>query len=85
MFSLKSTSTTPIFSQNNAIGHSNDVTLVLDGKSLEFTLTEELRNDFINVCTSCKAVVCCRVSPIQKAHMVELVKDHTKVKEVHRS
>jgi len=66
------------FSQNNAIGHSNDVTLVLDGKSLEFTLTEELRNDFINVCTSCKAVVCCRVSPIQKAHMVELVKDHTK-------
>ena len=26
----------------------------------------------------CKAVICCRVTPLQKAQVVELVKDHKK-------
>merc|ERR550519_2069099 len=60
------------------IGKDNELTLVVDGKSLEFTLEPELKNDFIDLCISCKAVICCRVSPIQKAEMVELVKEHTK-------
>ena len=52
---------------------TNNVTLVLDGKSMYYTVLPDLRKDFIDLCTSCKAVVCCRVSPIQKAEMVELV------------
>jgi magnesium-transporting ATPase (P-type) len=60
-------------SDNKLVGLPNEVTLVIDGKSLHFTLTKELRKPFIDLCTSCKAVICCRVSPIQKAEMVELV------------
>lgn len=52
------------------------MTLVLDGKSLYYTVLPDLRKDFIDLCTSCKAVVCCRVSPIQKAEMVELVNNN---------
>jgi len=63
--------------KDNLVGKSNDITLVTDGKSLNYTLLPDMRKDFIELCTSCKAVVCCRVSPIQKAEMVELVKEHT--------
>jgi len=63
--------------KDNLVGKSNDLTLVTDGKSLNYTLLPDMRRDFIELCTSCKAVVCCRVSPIQKAEMVELVKEHT--------
>jgi len=63
--------------KDNLVGKSNDLTLVTDGKSLNYTLLPDMRKDFIELCTSCKAVVCCRVSPIQKAEMVELVKEHT--------
>jgi len=63
--------------KDGLVGKSNDITLVTDGKSLNYTLLPEMRKDFIDLCTSCKAVVCCRVSPIQKAEMVELVKEHT--------
>ena len=58
------------------VGQANEMTLVLDGKSLYYTVLPDLRKDFIDLCTSCKAVVCCRVSPIQKAEMVELVKNN---------
>merc|ERR1719427_111022 len=63
--------------KDGLVGKSNDITLVTDGKSLNHTLLPEMRKEFIDLCTSCKAVVCCRVSPIQKAEMVELVKEHT--------
>jgi len=63
--------------KDNLVGKSNDITLVTDGKSLDYTLLPDMRKDFIDLCTSCKAVVCCRVSPLQKAEMVELVKEHT--------
>jgi len=66
------------FRKNNVVGMTNNVTLVLDGKSMYYTVLPDLRKDFIDLCTSCKAVVCCRVSPIQKAEMVELVREHTK-------
>jgi len=35
---------------------------------------DELRDDFLRVCKRCQAVVCCRVSPNQKAEVVTLVK-----------
>ena len=63
--------------KDNLIGQDNEITLVVDGKSLNYTLRPDIRKDFIDLCTSCKAVVCCRVSPIQKAEVVELVKEHT--------
>ena len=41
-------------------------------------MEEDIRNDFIRLCTSCKAVICYRVSPLQKAEVVELVSKFTK-------
>lgn len=41
---------------------------------------DQLRDQFLRICQRCKAVVCCRVSPSQKAEVVTLVK--TKQKEL---
>ncbi|XP_071540028.1 phospholipid-transporting ATPase IF-like isoform X2 [Panulirus ornatus] len=47
--------------------------LVVDGVSLELLLTH-LRKDFYRLCRRCWAVVCCRMTPGQKAETVRLVK-----------
>ncbi|KAK9372489.1 uncharacterized protein V1513DRAFT_420030 [Lipomyces chichibuensis] len=50
--------------------------LVIDGKSLGFALEKDLEKDFLDLAIMCKAVICCRVSPLQKALVVKLVKRH---------
>eukprot|EP00124_Ichthyophonus_hoferi_P000614 Ihof_evm7s24 gene=Ihof_evmTU7s24 len=50
--------------------------LVIDGPSLEFALEDECRLELLDLAIGCKAVVCCRVSPMQKAEVVNLVKDN---------
>lgn len=45
----------------------NDAAVIIDGKSLKYALMEELRPEFLKLCCSCKAVICCRASPLQKA------------------
>lgn len=47
--------------------------LIIDGKTLKYALSCDLRRDFMDLCLACKVVICCRVSPIQKAEVVELV------------
>lgn len=56
----------------------NEIALIIDGKTLKYALTCELRTDFLRLCISCKVVICCRVSPMQKAEVVEYVTKHTK-------
>ncbi|KDR21171.1 putative phospholipid-transporting ATPase IA, partial [Zootermopsis nevadensis] len=56
----------------------NEVALVIDGKTLKYALSCDVRRDFLDLCVSCNVVICCRVSPIQKAEVVELVTSHTK-------
>nr|XP_026491605.1 probable phospholipid-transporting ATPase IA isoform X4 [Vanessa tameamea] len=51
----------------------NEVALVIDGQTLKYAMGCDLKKDFIDLCVSCKVVVCCRVSPIQKAEVVEMV------------
>jgi len=48
--------------------------LVIDGEALKLFLDEELRMKFLLLCKQCKAVLCCRVSPSQKASVVQMVK-----------
>ncbi|XP_076273311.1 ATPase phospholipid transporting 8A1 isoform X3 [Rhynchophorus ferrugineus] len=55
----------------------NEIALIIDGKTLKYALTCELRTYFLKLCISCKVVVCCRVSPIQKAEVVEYVTKYT--------
>jgi phospholipid-transporting ATPase len=48
--------------------------LIIDGKTLTFALEPDIREIFLELAMLCKAVVCCRVSPLQKALVVKLVK-----------
>jgi phospholipid-transporting ATPase len=52
--------------------------LVIDGKSLTFALEKDLEKLFLDLAVMCKAVICCRVSPLQKAMVVKLVKKYKK-------
>ncbi|KAF9002486.1 hypothetical protein BDQ17DRAFT_1409499 [Cyathus striatus] len=49
--------------------------VVIDGDTLRHALTPELKQMFLNLGTQCETVVCCRVSPAQKALTVNLVKE----------
>ncbi|XP_002961083.2 phospholipid-transporting ATPase 3 [Selaginella moellendorffii] len=55
-----------------------DMALVIDGKCLMFALDSPLRATLLKLGIKCKAVVCCRVSPLQKAQVTKLVKDGAK-------
>ncbi|XP_058452757.1 phospholipid-transporting ATPase ID isoform X3 [Malaya genurostris] len=50
------------------------VALVINGHSLEHCLTSELETKFLEIASHCRAVICCRVTPLQKAMVVELIK-----------
>ncbi|KAM3415258.1 Phospholipid-transporting ATPase [Cercospora zeina] len=50
--------------------------LVIDGDTLKLVLDDRLRQKFLLLCKECRSVLCCRVSPSQKAAVVGLVK-HT--------
>jgi phospholipid-translocating ATPase len=48
--------------------------LVIDGDSLKLCLDERVRQKFLLLCKECRSVLCCRVSPAQKAAVVRMVK-----------
>lgn len=48
--------------------------LIIDGKSLGYALESDLEEYLITIGKVCKAVICCRVSPLQKALVVKMVK-----------
>ena len=54
---------------------SGGFAVVIDGETLRYALDEALKPAFLELTTQCNAVVCCRVSPSQKALTVKLVKD----------
>lgn len=47
--------------------------VVIDGDTLRYALDANLRTLFLNLATQCETVVCCRVSPAQKALTVKMV------------
>ncbi|KAG7448365.1 phospholipid-translocating P-type ATPase [Guyanagaster necrorhizus] len=50
--------------------------LVIDGTALDYALgDEEHKNLLLRLAMLCEGVICCRVSPLQKALIVRLVKD----------
>lgn len=48
--------------------------IVINGHSLVHCLSVELEQKFLEVAAQCKAVICCRVTPLQKALVVALMK-----------
>ncbi|CAF1163949.1 unnamed protein product, partial [Rotaria sordida] len=61
----------------DSLRKENPASLVIEGKTLKYALHASCRQDFLDVAMSCKTVICCRVSPKQKAEVVELVKKST--------
>ncbi|KAF8973169.1 calcium transporting ATPase [Flammula alnicola] len=59
-------------------GELEDLALIIDGKSLGFALQKDISKTFLELAIMCKAVICCRVSPLQKALVVKLVKKNQK-------
>lgn len=55
----------------------NSLALVIDGKSLGYALEPDLEEPLLTIGKMCKAVICCRVSPLQKALVVKMVKKRT--------
>lgn len=54
---------------------SPDFAIIVDGDTLKLCLDEALKYKFLILCKQCKSVLCCRVSPAQKAAVVSLVKN----------
>ncbi|KAI2464429.1 phospholipid-translocating P-type ATPase [Annulohypoxylon bovei var. microspora] len=49
--------------------------LVIDGFTLRWVLHDGLKQKFLLLCKQCASVLCCRVSPAQKASVVSMVKN----------
>uniref|UniRef100_A0A665V3H3 Phospholipid-transporting ATPase n=1 Tax=Echeneis naucrates TaxID=173247 RepID=A0A665V3H3_ECHNA len=62
----------------DSLRKENDLALIIDGQTLKYALSFELRQAFLDLALSCKAVICCRVSPLQKSEIVDMVKKHVK-------
>ncbi|CAN9106611.1 unnamed protein product [Alternaria alternata] len=67
-----------VTSQSQGGAEMDVLALVIDGKSLTYALERDLEKEFLDLAVRCKAVICCRVSPLQKALVVKLVKRHLK-------
>ncbi|XP_068165952.1 phospholipid-transporting ATPase ID-like isoform X4 [Antennarius striatus] len=50
--------------------------LVINGHSLAYALDHSTELELLKTACMCKAVICCRVTPLQKAQVVELVKKY---------
>uniref|UniRef100_A0A8C9TC09 Phospholipid-transporting ATPase n=1 Tax=Scleropages formosus TaxID=113540 RepID=A0A8C9TC09_SCLFO len=50
--------------------------LVINGHSLAYALDKSLEQELLRTACMCKTVICCRVTPLQKAQVVELVKKY---------
>ncbi|XP_015879082.2 probable phospholipid-transporting ATPase 8 [Ziziphus jujuba] len=51
--------------------------LIIDGKSLEFSLKKNFEKTFFELAINCASVICCRSTPKQKARVTRLVKLET--------
>lgn len=67
-----------IRTQGDGTIETETLALIIDGKSLTFALEKDLEKLFLDLAIMCKAVICCRVSPLQKALVVKLVKKYQK-------
>ncbi|KAI0516379.1 hypothetical protein KFK09_009052 [Dendrobium nobile] len=54
--------------------YGTKLALVIDGKCLMYALDPALRVSLLKLSLNCSSVVCCRVSPLQKAQVTSLVK-----------
>ncbi|XP_062003085.1 probable phospholipid-transporting ATPase 5 [Rosa rugosa] len=51
--------------------------LIIDGKTLTYALDADMKHLFLELAVDCASVICCRVSPKQKALVTRLVRQGT--------
>ncbi|KAK9088134.1 hypothetical protein Scep_027216 [Stephania cephalantha] len=51
--------------------------LIIDGEALEHALRSDVKEHFLRLAADCASVICCRVSPKQKALVTRSVKEYT--------
>ncbi|KAL5963573.1 putative phospholipid-transporting ATPase IH, partial [Taenia solium] len=59
--------------RKNPGGANEPVGLVIDGTTLRYAITPVLRDEFLRLCMNVTTVLCCRMTPLQKAAVVRLV------------
>uniref|UniRef100_A0A8D3APX1 Phospholipid-transporting ATPase n=1 Tax=Scophthalmus maximus TaxID=52904 RepID=A0A8D3APX1_SCOMX len=59
----------------SSLGSMASFVLVINGQTLDWALQEELKSDFLELSRRCKAVICCRSTPLQKSQVVRLIRD----------
>ncbi|XP_030048675.1 phospholipid-transporting ATPase ID [Microcaecilia unicolor] len=52
--------------------------IIINGHSLAYALEEKMEVELLRTACMCRAVICCRVTPLQKAQVVQLVKKYKK-------
>uniref|UniRef100_A0A8C9TX72 Phospholipid-transporting ATPase n=1 Tax=Scleropages formosus TaxID=113540 RepID=A0A8C9TX72_SCLFO len=72
----RATLTAHCASLGDSLGQENELALIIDGQTLKYALSFDVRQSFLDLALSCKAVICCRVSPLQKSEIVDMVKTH---------
>ncbi|XP_046566596.1 phospholipid-transporting ATPase VD-like [Haliotis rubra] len=69
----------PSPSRDGLPAKEKEYALIIDGKTLAFALHDNSsKKAFLNLTKKCNSVVCCRATPIQKGHVVKLVKEELK-------
>ncbi|KAI4365548.1 hypothetical protein MLD38_021525 [Melastoma candidum] len=74
---LKSTKTLSSESRKGECEIHGSLALVIDGNSLVYILEKDLESELFDLATFCDVVLCCRVAPLQKAGIVDLIKSRT--------
>lgn len=56
----RATLTAHCSSLGDSLRKENELALIIDGQTLKYALSFELRQAFLDLALSCKAVICCR-------------------------
>jgi len=62
--------------KKRTVNETKPLALIITGQVLQYALKSECRDFFLDLALVCKAVICCRVSPLQKSQVVNLVKQN---------
>ncbi len=64
---------------NNNYNDENSFGIILDQKAIKIINEDkEMQNIFLNIAKRASSVICCRISPIQKAQIVKMMKNYDK-------
>ncbi|OHT08713.1 phospholipid-translocating P-type ATPase, flippase family protein [Tritrichomonas foetus] len=62
---------------HQGLGRPGKLALIASGAALYYAMDEDNKDTFFALTERCQSVICCRVSPLQKAKIVELVRKKT--------